>query len=639
MKNEKHSLPEGMQFRSVEIRADKSEDGKTVSVRMSVSSETPVLTYLRFNDQWMRAYEVLDHKPESVDMSRCTDGLVIQDTHWGDQVGLMRVELKEAKLGGVVEFCTGQRAQDIAADAAKGLRKNVSVGYVVDPGSYRLEGDKDGYPLVRATRWMPYEASFVPVPADVSVGVGRNAEIETAGKPPAQTVRTKMSKENEAPKLDAEQVVEIYRLARAFNMEPGQADEHIKSGKSVEEFRVMTLKKAEADQADAKKRADEAAKSGKKPDRPAELTSRQAEVFDESERREIGKRFNVMNLLRYLDESRNQGQSHIDIGFEREVSKTVEKRSGKGTQGFIIPHSAMLSVRADPFLKGSNGSNMVQTTLMLPMIEALRSKMVLARAGVQIMSGLVGDVAFPKGGAIAGGWVDGENGAGTEGKPTIGQVTGTPKTASGWTDISRRLLIQSSVDVENFVQNELLQTIARLIEVATFAGTNANGQPKGLVNTANVLNPTVTVNAPTRAQIMSFVSNIAAANADIGGMAWMLPPAVWALLGNTPNGSVTILNQAGSENVGGGPLPGFLLDTDRGTMLGNPYFMSTNVTLKSLWLGVWNQIITGLWSGVDIVLDPYTNSTTGAVRVIALQDCDIMVRHPQAFAYNTALLS
>jgi HK97 family phage major capsid protein len=609
MKTNKEPKREDMQFRDVGIRVEHATDGSP-KVRMSVSSETPVLTMINFNERYQRAYEILDHSPESIDMSRCADGLVVQDTHWGDQIGLMRVEVKDGKLGGEVEFCTGERAREIEADAAKGLRKNVSVGYRVDPASYRLEGDKDGVPLVRAMRWMPYEASFVPVPADTSVGVGRSMQESETIKSNGR--KAKMDT-NETPKLDADQVVEIYRLARAFNMEPGQADEHIKSGKSVDEFRAMTLKKAEADLAEAAKQRTA------KPDRPAQVPK--TEVFDEKERKEIGKRFSVMNVIRA-----GAGERGIDLAFEREVSDEVAKRSKKAAQGIIIPHEAMLSVRADPFLKGSNGSNMVQTTLMLPMIEVLRTRMTLAKAGMTIMSGLVGDVAIPKAGGITGGWVDGENGAGTEGKPTITQVTGTPKSASGWTDISRKMLLQSSVDAEMFVQGELSETLARLIEVAVFAGTNANGQPKGLPSWSGINNPTISsAGTPTWLEILTFLSDIESDNAGMDGMSWIMTPAVMAKLASLPKVPTYSADM--------------ILNIEQKQMAGYPFQVTMNATVKSLWLGAFSQVVLGLWSGVDIVVDPYTNSTTGAVRVVALQDCDIMVRHPQAFAYNTAVLS
>jgi HK97 family phage major capsid protein len=616
-----------LQFRTAEMTAIRVEGGENSVIRMSVSSETPVLTYINMGDQWMWAYEILDHKESSIDRSRCADGLVIQDTHYGDQIGLIRAPMiADGKLGGDIEFCTGERATEIAADAAKGLRRNVSVGYRCDPAKYVQEGIKDGVPVVRSLRWCPHEASFVNVPADPGVGVGRSLNNETI---PAQTgERGKMPTEKTPPTAD--QVVEIYRLARAFNMEPGQADDHIRAGGTVEEFRALTLKKAEDDNA---KRAEDAVKLKK--GEPAGKRN-DLQIVTPELQKEIEKRFSVLNVMRHMDAARKGERSVVDIGFELEVSQEVEKISGRKAQGIYIPHSVPVFTgkRADPFLKGANGANFVSTNLLIgQLIDALRSRMVLSAAGATTLSGLVGDVAIPKGGAITGGWVDGENGAGTEGKPTVSQVTGTPKTASGWTDISRRLMLQSSIDVEAFVQGELMNTIARLIEVAAFAGTNANGQPKGLKDWSGVNTPTLTANVPTRAQLLAFIENIMTDNAEFPNQSWIMRPNGWALLKNIADG--IIKNVAGTENVAGFGSGAILKDD--GMMLGFSSHVTTNIPNHSLWFGAWQQLVIGLWSGVDLTIDPYSNSTTGAVRVVALQDADIMVRHGEAFSYGSTL--
>ena len=38
------------------------------------------------------------------------------------------------------------------------------------------------------------------------------------------------------------------------------------------------------------------------------------------------------------------------------------------------------------------------------------------------------------------------------------------------------------------------------------------------------------------------------------------------------------------------------------------------------------------WGVLDVIVDPYTKSTTGAVRITTLQDVDIAVRHVESFA-------
>jgi hypothetical protein len=60
--------------------------------------------------------------------------------------------------------------------------------------------------------------------------------------------------------------------------------------------------------------------------------------------------------------------------------------------------------------------------------------------------------------------------------------------------------------------------------------------------------------------------------------------------------------------------------------------LSNQVAAGDLWFGNFADLIIGYFSGLDIMVDPYTNSTSGTVRVVAMQDVDIAVRHPESFS-------
>ena len=103
MKRNKDKKPE-MQIRAATLEVRAATDDQAASVRMAVSSEEPVLTYGWLNDQFQRFWEILAHTPSSIALSRAKDGLVVLDRHYGDQIGLMDVEIDTAarKLGGTV---------------------------------------------------------------------------------------------------------------------------------------------------------------------------------------------------------------------------------------------------------------------------------------------------------------------------------------------------------------------------------------------------------------------------------------------------------------------------------------------------------------------------------------------------------
>ena len=64
-------------------------------------------------------------------------------------------------------------------------------------------------------------------------------------------------------------------------------------------------------------------------------------------------------------------------------------------------------------------------------------------------------------------------------------------------------------------------------------------------------------------------------------------------------------------------------------------FQASNLCGTKLWLGDWSELMLCSWSGVDIRLDPFTYSSSGAIRLTALQDCDFLVRNPAAFVMAT----
>jgi len=590
----------------------RAADGDTpAEVRMSVSSEEPVLTYGYFNEQWQRFYEILDHSEGSIDMSRCKEGLVILDRHYGDQVGLMPVEIKDRKLGGPVEFCTGDRAQEISADAAKGLRRNVSVGYRVDADSYRLEDTKDGTPVVRAMSWMPYEASFEPVPADATVGVNRAAQT-----PPEPKVE---APGNEERSMDPKEMAKLFARAAKYGIDVAKVEALIADGKGRAELDALIVEKQEAD---AKERADELAKlkEERKEEKPATRTGvEEPPVIEGAPAVTVKKdrKYSVMSVIRSLS-----GMS-ADIGFEREVSEELAKQRGQAAKGIIIPHAAL--AKRDFTVSGTSSASVSTDLLAGEFIDVLRTRSVLGAVGVQFLTGLTGNVAIPKMTAGATGYWVSEGSDITESQPTLGQVTGSPNTCGVMTDISRRLILQSTPAAEAMVRDEIIQRIIRTVQIAVFAGTGADGQPSAITNASGINNPTIaSAGTPTYAEILDFPGSIEADNAAADGQQWIMTAEVWAKLAST------FTNATYGEQA--------LANWANKTMLGHPYHITEDVPANSLWFGNWASVVVGVWgNGIDINVDDKTLSSSGGLRVVGLQDVDVMVREGKALAYNSAV--
>jgi HK97 family phage major capsid protein len=206
----------------------------------------------------------------------------------------------------------------------------------------------------------------------------------------------------------------------------------------------------------------------------------------------------------------------------------------------------------------------------------------------------------------------------------------SPKTVAGYVDFSRRLMLQSSLDIENIVRNDLAQTIASAMDSAALSGSGSN-RPTGVLNTSGIGSVTLGTNggAPTWAMVVDLVKEVEIDNALLGRPAFVTNAKVRSKLSQTSKQSSGVegnfILQAGNSSLYGYPL-----------VVSNA--MPSNLTkgsgsnLSSIIFGDWSSLLVGQWSGIDLLSDPYTNSTTGAIRVTAFHDCDFAVRHPESFA-------
>ena len=582
-------------------KADEGAGGQEPEVRASVSSEVPYFRCGLTDSKGRRVdgYEVLGHAEGEIDFSRMKDGLVIQDTHWGDQIGIMRnPEVKDGKLTGVIEFGCGERAQEIKRDAIAGIRRNMSVGYIVM--ELKEDGEaEDGLPIFRAVKWMPYEASFVNVPADTCVGVGRSHE-PTAAKPAAVNKESKKMEPEETKKAETP------------------------AGVTADEVRGIVTEAVSALREEI----------SKKPEVPA--PANRGVVFDEGERRQIERQYNLCAVIRAL------AGEKVDVGFERELSEQIATATKKEARGLFIPDAAFRTLtgvtNVDSHITGNGAATVATNLLAGSYIDALVARTVLGAAGVTTLSGLTGDIAIPKGGTATAGWLTAEDGDATVASPAFSQINGSPHTISSNVDISRKLALQSSLSVQAIITGLILDAIARGIEAAAFDGTGSSGQPTGVSATAGINSvSSLTAGAPTHDALVDFWEKIYTANAAGASMKFIGSPAVKALLCKTRD--ILPFNNTGAKANSSvvGAVGGEFLCTKDGTVEGYEFLMSGLCNAKKLYFGDWSQLILAFWSGVDLTVDPYSLSTKGALRLVAFQDCDVLVRHPQAFAIGTAI--
>ena len=575
--------------RAMEMEA-KTIDEDTRRVRIAISSEEPVSRSF--------GMEVLEHSEEAINLSFLASGRapLLLDHDPEKQIGVIEsVDLDSSarRLRATVRFGKGALAKEAFDDVMDGIRANISVGYAIN----KLERkDKDTYV---AKSWMPMEASLVSIPADVTVGVGRSSE--PSPKPVIKTdfKENPMSDQNfdiaaveaEARKAAQRNAAQIVELG-AKHGRSDLAQKAIAEGRSIEEFRGELLDVIGSTRALEEK----------------EIGMSKREV----------KRFSLLRAIHALANPTDR-RAQEAAAFEFECSQAAAKAYGRTAQGILLPAEVLRNWKRD--LNSSDEAALFTDDFRGgDFIDALRNASSVMQAGATMLSGLSGDVKIPKKTGVAStGWISSEGGAASESEMTVGSVSMTPKTLGAFTDITRQLMIQSSLDVEALVRDDLAQSIALAIDLGALAGSGSSGQPTGIKNTGgiNVVDFGAAPDLiPTYAQVVELETKVREDNALGNGGAYIANATMYGALKSVEKAANTAQ---------------FVVEPG-GTMNGYRTVVSNQVASGDLYFGDFrNNLLIGMFGGLDIVVDPYTASTSGTVRVVALQSCDVAVRHATAF--------
>lgn len=599
-------------------------DVEARTAELAFSSEAP------YERTW--GVEILDHGQQSMNLARLSSGgPLLVDHDAKDVVGVIEdVRIGPDRVGRArVRFGRSARASEVFQDVVDGIRRNVSVGYMID----EVQPEGDG--AYRVTRWTPFEVSLVSVPADPTVGVGRSDQAERgdvivsvnvcvepdsddAAEDPAEEQLTDtpeepaavtqpmeiqaMSMENHVVADRSADAKTIAAIGEQFKSHGGVelAMSAIQRGDNAEQFRAALMDKLA---------------SASKPTGDIGMSNQEV------------REFRIVRLLNALANPTDQRAQNA-AGFELEASRAAAEKSGRESRGVTIPADVLkrdLAVGT-----ATAGGNIVSTDLMAQdFITLLRNRMVLSGLGTTMLSGLVGNVAIPRHTSAASAFWVNEGVAPTESQQAFDQVTMSPKTVGAFTDISRKLLLQSSLDVEAMVRLDLATVLALEIERAAINGSGTAPEPRGILQTSGVTAVALGTNGGTLtwANIVDLETQVAALNADVNNLNYLTNAKVRGAL------KATFIDGPGSGQrvwADGNMVNGYNAAVTNAVP--SNFTKGTGTNLSGILFGDFSALLIGMWNGLDLMVDPYTASTSGTVRVVALQDVDVALRHPESFA-------
>ena len=633
---------EQWQFRELSVVRD-AIDLEKRTIRLSFSSDTPYLR--KENNTDFVAWEILSHAPGAVDTERLSRGLVsVLDNHDKSRPlgSIVDYQITDGRAYAIAKISRSAQGTDLLNDVSDGIRTGVSVGYKVT--ARKADGTRDGYPVQIATKWEPMEVSFVSIPADSTIGVGRSLVAEV----PANTavfIDEKLMTENEPavePKVEVKQepvdtnkirneelarIREMMDLGKRYEAEV-EAEDYIKRGKQLADFRTYLL-----DNVVKTKATSEAVRI------PGDLGMKPKER----------KQYNLCRAIVAKADGR------LD-GFEYECHSEIEhqmRNTNITASGFFVPEFAFTQSlqQRDMTATGgpTTGGNLIMTEVVPSLIPLLRNKTVCGRMGARLMGGLVNNINIPRQtGAATATW-NSEVAPLTESDQAVDHVVLSPNRLGGWTNFSKQLLQTAVIDVQTMVREDLLAIVYLAQDKAGIAGTGPN-QPVGiLATTADTVwpsaysktSPSVTFGSgyPTWSKIVSFEGNVESNNIDLADstVGYVTTPTVkslWKTLAKTDPRSSGNFYPSFMWEDGSNPL------VDGGGMsfgLVNGYkaLASKQVAGDVVIFGKWSEMLIGMWGGIDLVVDNITLAHQAEIRVIINIFTDIDFRYCPAFCFST----
>lgn len=354
-----------------------------------------------------------------------------------------------------------------------------------------------------------------------------------------------------------------------------------------------------------------------------ETRYRAALIAEDTERREAGAELETRSGKEWADliggYELRQAVLALDEGrtLTGKTAEVVQElRNAGGYRGVPVPLMA-LEQRAGETV--STGTPDPMRTMRL--LDRLFPTSVAARLGVQSVNIDAGSVEWPvaTAGAVAG-WAATETGSiGDASAFTTSEKTLSPSNTLGaHMRITRKALKQSGDGLEQAIRRDLSAAIGTALDAAVFNGTGASGQPLGIIAGASTYGITSTAVsavatwAAIRAQIIAFITgNAATSPADVKVA---LAPTVWGDMDDQQAFSSSAVTEFDRmvAHIGAGNIA-----------LANVLEPSTAILTTTA--GGVAPAFLGIWGGVDLIRDPYSDAQAGGLRLTGLVTADVTV--------------
>lgn len=396
-------------------------------------------------------------------------------------------------------------------------------------------------------------------------------EDEKKDEKPSDTPKEDEPKEDEDPKEE--------------DPKEDEPTEEPKEEKSAEENK-------DADEDDSEE--DEPSESGEE---PSDDTEKEDKENKTTSTRKMEKKFSLLKTIRSLAENKPLDDNTNAI---IEQGRAEMRKSGLSSVGQIVlptEKRAVVSYTAD-------GVDTVSTDVF-DLLTPLRAKNVLAQAGAKFYTNLVGDVKIPvmNGSNVT---FEAETAPAKDGGASFSHITLSPKRLTAYVDISKQMLAQDSVDIENAIREDLINAINGKIEDAVLSDfTGSTTQFKGVFA---AVKPTAVADFKALVDKEATVED-----ANINGTPCYI-------LSNKAKAALRAMAKGTKSTQ---------LVYENGEVDGTPAYNTSHVGATNYLFGDMSNIVIGVWAGIDMVNDVYTQAANGCIRLVVNLYVDAQIARPE----------
>ena len=326
--------------------------------------------------------------------------------------------------------------------------------------------------------------------------------------------------------------------------------------------------------------------------------------------------YSVLRAIKTIANGGELPRQSLEATASREVYGKILGRAATvvDEQRFAIPPEIL---RRDLNVASPGAGGVLADHRNVSFIDVLRNRSVAMRLGATRLLDLLGDVSVPKQtGTATAQWLANEIAQPTESQASFGQLPLSPNFVAAYTEISRKLKLQSSA--EAIVMLDLAASIAVEVDRVVIAGSGASGEPVGILYATGV--GAVDGTSLGYAGLLECQNSVLNASAlvNFDAMGYATTPDVASLLMQR-------------QRFAGTDSPLWTGSMAVGEVSGVRGLSSLQVPEANLIFGDWSQAVIAEWGVLEVAVNPYANFRAGVIGIRGIYHTDIGLRHTASF--------